>query len=142
MVAVADYPIVRVCLNRGRALLLGVYAPNYRWTCHKCRSVNEAGMSACGACGFPAVASADDIAGSSRVQLDGMQWFLVVLAYLGLLIVVGIVALLVALLLAETHGGLLPDALRPFAFILAWVAVAVLPVLGARAVWRRLGASK
>jgi hypothetical protein len=47
-------------------------------------------------------------------------------------------SLIFALVLGETHGGLLPDPLRPIAFILAWASVLVLPVLGARAVWRRL----
>jgi hypothetical protein len=74
-----------------------------------------------------------------RVRSTGMRWFLTGLAYLGLLCLVGVVAFIIALLLGETHGGLLPDALRPIAFVLAWVAVLVLPVLGARAAWRRLG---
>ena len=63
---------------------------------------------------------------------------LTILAYLGLLPVVGLPAAVFAFLLGETHGGLLPDPLRPYAFVLAWIAVLVLPVLGARAVWRRL----
>lgn len=75
-----------------------------------------------------------------RVQSAGMRWFLTVLAYLGLLCLVGVVALIIALLLGESHGGALPDALRPIAFIFAWASVLVLPVLGARTVWRRLGA--
>ncbi|HKQ25510.1 MAG TPA: hypothetical protein VJT81_13795 [Burkholderiales bacterium] len=74
-----------------------------------------------------------------RVQSAGMRWFLTVLAYLGLLCVVGVVAFIIALLLGESHGGLLPDAWRPIAFIVAWISVLVLPVLGAHTVWRRLG---
>jgi hypothetical protein len=71
-----------------------------------------------------------------------MRWCLTVLAYLGLLCLVGVVALFFALLFGESHGGLLPYSLRPIAFILAWAAVLVLPVLGARAVWRRLEARR
>ena len=124
-----------------------MHAPTYRWTCHKCEHVNEPGVSGCGACGFPSVVSAIDL-GKTRNELaaealnarsGGKRWLLTVLAYLGLLPLVGVTALVFALLLAETHSGLLPDPLRPFAFILAWVAVLVLPVLGARAVWRRFG---
>jgi hypothetical protein len=74
-----------------------------------------------------------------RVQTAGMRWFLTILAYLGLVCLVGVVALVIALLLAESHSGLLPDALRPYAFVVAWVAVLVLPVLGARTAWHRLG---
>ena len=89
------------------------------------------------------MASAIDIARGapetrSQKTAGPKRWLLTALAYLGLLCVVGVAALIFALLLGETHGGLLPDALRPFAFILAWVAVLVLPVLGARAAWRRL----
>lgn len=68
-----------------------------------------------------------------------MRWSLTILAYLGLLVLVGVVAFIIALLLGESHGGMLPDALRPIAFIAAWASVLVLPVLGARIVWRRLG---
>jgi hypothetical protein len=74
-----------------------------------------------------------------KAQSGGKRLLLTVLAYLGLLPLVGVVAFVFALLLAETHGGLLPDSLRPVAFVLAWVAVLVLPVMGARAVWRRFG---
>ena len=74
-----------------------------------------------------------------RVRSAGMRWFLTILAYLALLGLVGVVAFIMALLLGESHGGLLPDAMRPIAFIAAWAAVLVLPVLGARTVWRRLG---
>ena len=122
--------------------------PNYRWTCHKCKHVNEPGVAECGACGYPAVISAadigktkDELAAEARLkaQSGGKRWLLTVLAYLGLVPVVGVVALFIALVLAESHSGLLPDSLRPIAWILAWVAMLVLPVMGARAVWRRFG---
>jgi len=36
--------------------------PAYRWTCHKCREVNDRGVASCTFCGFPAVASGSEIA--------------------------------------------------------------------------------
>ncbi len=41
---------------------LGMRAPRYRWTCHKCEHVNEPDTSPCSQCGFPAVASGAEIA--------------------------------------------------------------------------------
>lgn len=40
----------------------GVLEPSYRWTCHRCEAVNDAGTSQCARCGFKAVASAEEIA--------------------------------------------------------------------------------
>jgi ribosomal protein L37E len=31
--------------------------PGYKWVCHKCHAENQAAVSACAACGFPAVSS-------------------------------------------------------------------------------------
>ena len=36
--------------------------PSYRWTCHKCDRVNNPGAPLCSSCGFPAVATACEIA--------------------------------------------------------------------------------
>ena len=36
--------------------------PTYRWRCHKCELVNEPSISSCAHCGFPAIASAIEIA--------------------------------------------------------------------------------
>jgi hypothetical protein len=36
-------------------------APTYRWVCHKCQASNESGAAQCSSCGFPAVASAQQI---------------------------------------------------------------------------------
>lgn len=33
---------------------------SYRWICHKCRAENEAGLTKCASCWFPAVASAEE----------------------------------------------------------------------------------
>jgi hypothetical protein len=35
--------------------------PDYRWTCHACSSVNEAGNNVCSECGCSATASAEEI---------------------------------------------------------------------------------
>ncbi|MDO6388469.1 hypothetical protein [Uliginosibacterium sp. 31-12] len=43
-------------------------APTYRWVCHKCEATNDAGKSLCAACGFPAVASAQQISPSAQDQ--------------------------------------------------------------------------
>jgi hypothetical protein len=37
-------------------------APTYRWTCHNCERINSADIASCAACGFPAIASATEIA--------------------------------------------------------------------------------
>jgi hypothetical protein len=36
-------------------------APSYRWICHKCGSSNEPHTDICASCGFPAVASAEQV---------------------------------------------------------------------------------
>jgi hypothetical protein len=41
---------------------MGMKAPDYRWTCHKCGCANEPGISSCAKCDFPAVSDAVDIA--------------------------------------------------------------------------------
>jgi hypothetical protein len=35
--------------------------PTYAWTCHTCEASNPAGTEACSQCGFPAVATGDQI---------------------------------------------------------------------------------
>lgn len=35
--------------------------PKYRWVCHKCGSSNKANTEVCATCGFPAVASGEDL---------------------------------------------------------------------------------
>jgi hypothetical protein len=37
--------------------------PDYRWQCHRCRTINEPGVERCGACGFSAYATGYEILG-------------------------------------------------------------------------------
>jgi protein-S-isoprenylcysteine O-methyltransferase Ste14 len=77
-------------------------------------------------------------AAAGKPVRPGVRVALTVAAYLGLLVVVGLVALVFALLFGESHGGWLPYPLQPFAFFLAFLMELILPILGARAIWRRL----
>lgn len=51
--------------------------------------------------------------------------------------VVSVVAFFAVIILAGPHSGLLPAWMETVVLIAGWVAVLVLPVLGARRVWRR-----
>lgn len=62
-----------------------------------------------------------------------------VLAYLLALAVTAPLALLVVLVLAGPHAGLLPQAIEVAVLAAGWVAVLVLPPLAARRVWSALG---
>ena len=63
-----------------------MHAPVYRWRCHKCELVNEPDLTHCTHCGFPAVASAAEIAEALgepnpigvgyRAVLRGLAWLL------------------------------------------------------------------
>lgn len=37
--------------------------PNYRWQCHRCRTINEPDVDRCGACVFAAIATGYEILG-------------------------------------------------------------------------------
>ena len=37
--------------------------PDYRWQCHRCRTINEPGVEHCRACGFAAIATGYEILG-------------------------------------------------------------------------------
>jgi hypothetical protein len=60
------------------------------------------------------------------------------LAYLLSLVLVAAVALVVVLFVAGPHSGLLPQWAEAIVLALGWIAVLVLPVFPARAVWRRM----
>ena len=46
-------------------------APDYRWTCHKCSAGNPPGSSFCDQCGFPAVATGNQILGQNDAPPRG-----------------------------------------------------------------------
>ena len=68
-----------------------------------------------------------------------MKIAVTVAAYLVSLAVTAIFSLFAVLLLAGPHAGRLPSALEPVVLGLGWLAVIVVPLLLARAVWRRWG---
>lgn len=71
-----------------------------------------------------------------------MPWrrvLLTALAGLATLALTVPVALLVVLVLAGPHAGLLPHWLEPVVLALGWLAVLTLPVMAAQTVWRRTG---
>jgi len=68
-----------------------------------------------------------------------MQVFATAVAYIVSLAVVAAFTLFAVLILAGPHAGMLPSWLEPVVLGAGWLAVLVLPVLVARAVWRRTG---
>lgn len=61
------------------------------------------------------------------------------IAYVVALAAVAVIAFFPVIFLAGPHAGLLPGWLEAVVLGLGWLAVLLLPVLAARAVWRRLG---
>ena len=47
--------------------------PTYIWVCHKCGQSNQPDTDKCAACGFPAVASADDITPAAKNKMPQSQ---------------------------------------------------------------------
>lgn len=70
-----------------------------------------------------------------------MKIFVVFAAGLLTLGVTGISAFVLVMVLTGPRGGLLPPAFQVPLLALAWALVLVLPVLVARAVWRRIAGS-
>jgi len=64
---------------------------------------------------------------------------LTLIAYLVALAAVAVIAFFAVIFLAGPHAGLLPAWLEAVVLGLGGLAVLLLPVLAARAVWRRLG---
>lgn len=73
-------------------------APAYRWLCHRCGSPNEPQTQTCAACGFAAVASAEQIDrsrpdyqppkhGAARSELAERIWFFFPEGVLGAILV-------------------------------------------------------
>ncbi len=67
-----------------------------------------------------------------------MRFLVTGLVYAASLAGVAVVAFFVVMLLAGPHSGVLPRGVQAVVLMLGWFAVLVLPVLAARAVWRRL----
>lgn len=67
-----------------------------------------------------------------------MRWATVVGAYVASLLIVAPTAFLAVMLVAGPHSGLLPDWAEGAVLALGWLAVLIVPLLIARAVWRRL----
>lgn len=68
-----------------------------------------------------------------------MKVALTVLAYVGSLVAVAAVTAFVVLVLAGPHAGLLPQPLEIAVALAGWGVVIAVPIVAARAVWRRLG---
>lgn len=68
-----------------------------------------------------------------------MRGLLAFLAYAAAFAVVAPAAFFAALFLAGPHGGWLSGNLQIVVLPLAWLAILVLPILAARAVWLRTG---
>jgi hypothetical protein len=60
------------------------------------------------------------------------------LVYVGTLVPTAIGAFVIVMILAGPHAGLLPSWLEPVVLAAGWLAVLIVPVLVARAAWRRM----
>ena len=61
------------------------------------------------------------------------------LTYAIALLIVTALTLLIVLVLAGPHAGLLPQPLEIAVIVLGWLSVLVVPVWVARRLWKRLG---
>ena len=68
-----------------------------------------------------------------------MRWLLALLAWLGSLVLLAPLCFVAAVVLAGPHSSILPSFLQPLVLVLGWAIVLVVPVVVARAVWRRVG---
>lgn len=66
-----------------------------------------------------------------------MRWVITLAVYLVALLLTAAAAWFLVLLLAGPHAGLLPSFLEVTIIVMAWLLVLLLPVLAARAAWRR-----
>ena len=67
-----------------------------------------------------------------------MRAFLAALTYITSLLVVGGVILVIVLVVAGPHSGLLPRWLESVVLALGWIAVFLVPMVPTHWVWRRL----
>ena len=68
-----------------------------------------------------------------------MRWLLALLVWVGSLALLAPVCFFAVMVLAGPHSSLLPSFLQPLVLVLGWAIVLVVPVVVARAVWRRVG---
>jgi hypothetical protein len=66
-----------------------------------------------------------------------MRYVLTIAAFVATLLVVAAATIFAVLVLAGPHSDMLPMPLQVIVYLVAWVAVLALPVLAARAAWRR-----
>jgi len=71
-----------------------------------------------------------------------MRLLLAALSYLLSLAATAALCFFLVLVVAGPHAGLLPAWLEPVALVAGWLVVLVLPIIIARAVWRRLGGGR
>ncbi len=67
-----------------------------------------------------------------------MRLLLALVVYVVSLAAIAAAAFFTAIFLAGPHGGWLPGNLQVVVLPLAWLAILVLPILAARAVWLHL----
>lgn len=71
-----------------------------------------------------------------------MRFLVTSLAFVVLLLATAVAAFFAVIFLAGPHGGVLPPSLHTATLALAWLFVIVIPLAGARWVWRRYARSR
>lgn len=71
-----------------------------------------------------------------------MKYLVTAAAFLATLLAVGATTLVIVIVFAGPHSDLLPPPLQVVVFIAGWVAVLGIPILVARAVWKRVGGKR
>lgn len=66
-----------------------------------------------------------------------MRFLVTLLAFVVLLLSTAVAAFVAVIFLAGPHGGVLPRSLHTATLGLGWFCVLVVPLMGARWVWRR-----
>ena len=66
-----------------------------------------------------------------------MRFLITLMTFLVLLLSTAVAAFFAVIFLAGPHGGVLPRSLHTATLALGWFGVIVVPLVGARWVWRR-----
>jgi hypothetical protein len=69
-----------------------------------------------------------------------VRYVLTALTFVGVLAVAAVLAFVAVMVFAGPHSDILPGPLQVVVYLAGWAAVLALPILAARAVWRRTGA--